>query len=326
MSASRFAALSNDPVAEQVAAEVLLGGSSALSAALAGFFASSGANPGVLLGPLSILVAGVGSGVRAFDGRLRQPGLGTKRPRGFRQGDRIPEAAYVAVPSAVAAAAVALAYDDERSLGAVVRFGIQTAQRAGAELRAQLLQVVRGMGAAAFADPAFVRPLLHVAGASEGGLLTPTDFASAPTEIDFAAIEHAEAPSWFEPPWAMDFEPKDAVPLRTVPRGQTVVITFDARGVAAAVGFQRCGDGVGIEGTELEAPRAAKPVLRGVTRVTPGERLATPASMAICFDSGRPMAIAASPSVPRMAQAQLLAPQLEIRRDPSTRLITLTRR
>lgn len=326
MSATRFAALSNDPVAEQAAGECLLGGGSALSAVLAGYFASAGANAGVLLGPLSILLAGVGSGVRAFDGRLRQPGLGAKRPRGFREEEPVPDAAFVAVPNSVAAAAVALAYGDERSMSAVVRYGVQAAQRAGADTRAELMQVVRGMGAAAFSDPAFVRPLLHVAGASEGGLLTPTDFAIAPVDIDFPATAESLGDSWFEAPWSNDGAAQGEGAAAPVAGAQMILIAFDTRGVAAAVGYQRCRDGVSIDAMELEAPRTAVPVLRGITRVAPGERLATPVSMAICVESGRPIAVVGSPTVSRLRQHELTAPQLELRRDPSTRSIVMTRR
>ncbi|MGC4065984.1 MAG: hypothetical protein QM784_15310 [Polyangiaceae bacterium] len=86
----RSCSLSNDIVAAEAADECLLAGGSAVAAVLCGFFAAAGAYSGVLLGPLSLLVAGVGSGARAFDGRLRQPGLGTKRPRGFRDEESHP--------------------------------------------------------------------------------------------------------------------------------------------------------------------------------------------------------------------------------------------
>lgn len=326
MSVLRFAAISNDPVAEQAAGESLLGGSSALAAVLAGFFASAGANAGVLLGPLSILVAGVGSGVRAFDGRLRQPGLGTKRPRGFRDEEPVPDAAYVAVPNAMAAVAVAQAYGEDRALGTIVKYGIQSAQRAGADARAEILQVVRGMGAAAFSDPAFVRPLLHVAGASEGGLLTPTDLAVVPADVDVPAVTHPAGYGWFEPPWAGDGELESELVAKRDVGGQMTTIAFDARGVAAAVSYQRVRDGVSIEALDLEAPRGAVPVLRGITRVTPGERIPCPASIALKFEAGRPVEVAASPGVTRLIDGELESPQLAIRRDHATRTLSVTRR
>src|SRR5262245_50858028 len=99
----RSAAVANDPAAEDAASDYLLSGGSAIGAVLAGYFAAAGAYAGVLLGPLTVLIGGTGMGARAFDGRLRQPGLGTKRPRGFLPEETIPDAARIGVPTGVAA-------------------------------------------------------------------------------------------------------------------------------------------------------------------------------------------------------------------------------
>jgi gamma-glutamyltranspeptidase/glutathione hydrolase len=310
-------------VAGEAAEDCLLAGGSAVAAVLCGFFAAAGAYSGVLLGPLSVLVAGVGVGARAFDGRLRQPGHGSKRPRGFLGEEPIPQGAYVAVPGAIAAAAVALAYEGERGLGALVRHGVQRAERAGAESRAGLLRVVRGLGAQAFGDPAFVRPMMHVAGPSEGGLLTSTDFAVVPPEIDVQATAHPSDESWFETPWASEIEGDGA----SSPDGtQYVVVAFDNRGVAAAASFLRAKEGVSFDAMELTAPRTASPVLRGVTRVAPGERLACPASLAIHIEGGRPSAVIASPTKLRLSGEDLRAPELCVRRDASARRVIPERR
>ena len=69
----RALAISNDPIAEEAALAQLSQGGSAVGAVLAGFFAAAGGYSGVLLSPLTVLVAGIGTGGRAFDGRLRQP-------------------------------------------------------------------------------------------------------------------------------------------------------------------------------------------------------------------------------------------------------------
>jgi gamma-glutamyltranspeptidase/glutathione hydrolase len=319
----RACSLSNDIVAGEAAEECLLSGGSAVAAVLSGFFAAAGAYSGVLLGPLSVIVAGVGIGARAFDGRLRQPGLGAKRPRGFLENEPIPAGAFVAVPGAISAAAVALAYEGERGLGPCVRFGIQRAERAAAETRLSLLHVVRGLGAQAFADPAFVRPLIHVAGPSEGGLLTSTDLNTVPSEIDVQATALPDTEDWFEPPWAADLGKSDA----TLPDGnQYVVIAFDNRGVAAAASFLRAREGVAFDAMELTAPRAAHPVRRGVTRVSPGDRLACPCSVAIHVEGGRPNRVVATPSKARLSQADLTAPELSVRRDPSDRRVIPERR
>ena len=128
----------------QAAQDFLLAGGSAVGAVLSGFFAACRAYAGILVGPLSLLVAGVGSGVRAFDGRLRQPGLGTRRPRGFLSEGEIPAAARVAVPQSIAAAVVAHAYDRGGPISEVLKRGIRQAKQVGSEARAEVLQNIRG--------------------------------------------------------------------------------------------------------------------------------------------------------------------------------------
>jgi hypothetical protein len=221
-----------------------------------------------------------------------------KRPRGFVEGEPIPGSAYVAIPGAIAAAAVALAYEGQGGLGPLVRQGIQRAERAGAETRAELLKVVRGKGAQAFSDNAFVRPLLHVAGASEQGLLTSTDFGQLTSTIDVQAVAHPANEAWFETPWAQDMEGEN---VPSVDGNQIVVIAFDNRGVAAAASFQRVREGVSLDAMELVAPRAAVPVRRGVTRVV------------------------ASPGKLRVDTASLDRPELRVRRDATGRRVIAER-
>jgi hypothetical protein len=200
----RSAVISNDPIAEEAAQDFMLSGGSAVGAVLTGYFAAAGAYAGVLLAPVSILIGGVGAGARAFDGRLRQPGRGTKRPRGFKAGEAIPDAARVSVPMGVAAALVAHAYDGSQKLGSIMKAGISRAERVGAEGRAQLLRRVRAVGAAALSEPGFVRPMLHIAGPSQGGLITPSDFGPA-TDIDQPVAERdVEGQGFFEAVWASE--------------------------------------------------------------------------------------------------------------------------
>jgi hypothetical protein len=77
---------------------------------------------------------------------------------------------------------------------------------------------------------------------------------------------------------------------------------------------------------ELTAPRAAHPVRRGVTRVSPGDRLACPCSVAIHVEGGRPNRVVATPSKTRLSPADLTAPELSVRRDPSDRRVIPERR
>ncbi len=315
---TRAAAIGNDPVGEDAAREWLLGGGTALGAVISGFFAAAGAYSGVLLGPLSILTAGVGMGARAFDGRLRQPGLGLRRPRGFVEEAEIPKAAYLAVPGAVAAAAVAAATLDERSLASVLRRGIQQAKSSGSTVRAELLGKIRGLGAAAFGDPVFVRPLLRVAGQGELGLLTATDLAAVPLDLDQPAVEHPEEPSFREMPWAK--EAKEGF------SGTVVVCAVDARGGFAAACYARVMEGIDLDTLELVAPNAAVPVRRFVTRVAPGERLPSPVPLAIATQGDHVTELVACPKTVRMTARELREPELRIARDPATRIVTASLR
>src|SRR4051812_8267952 len=198
---ARAHAISNDPIAEEAAVAQLGQGGSAVGAVLAGFFAAAGGYSGVLLSPLTLLLAGIGGGGRAFDGPPPPPGLGTQPARGFLPEEAVPQAARIAVPAAVAAAAVANAYDGAKSLASLVKHGILRAERAGADGRAEVLARVRSVGQTALGEQTFMRPFLRLAGPSEGGLVTPADFTGI-TDIDHAASTRRAADSdYLEPPW-----------------------------------------------------------------------------------------------------------------------------
>ncbi|HET7545571.1 MAG TPA: hypothetical protein VFK05_37145 [Polyangiaceae bacterium] len=319
---ARALALSNDPIAEEAAVAQLGQAGSAVGAVLAGFFAAAGGYSGVLLSPLTVLVAGIGTGGRAFDGRLRQPGLGTKRPRGFLPDEPIPAAARIAVPGAVAAAAVANAYDGAKSLGSLVKHGILRAERAGAEARAEVLGRVRSLGQVAFSEQGFARPFLRLAGPSEGGLVTPSDLTNV-TDIDHAASTRSVAGSEFlEAPWA------EASLNATLPKELgigAVVCAVDVRGVFAAAAYFRPSDGLEIDDLALLAPYVAVPTQRGVPRQAPGSSLPAPAPIAVrCNEGGVPVEVCAEPGACALDFAN--APRLSIARDPHSREVVGQRR
>lgn len=306
----RVAAVSNDPIAAEVAREQLAAGGSAVGAVLAGFFAAAGAHAGVLLGPVTLIVGGVGVGARAFDGRLRQPGLGAKRPRGVLPADAVPDAARVAVPTAVSALAVALAYDGGRSLGSLVKPGISRAERGGAEARAGVLKLVRSAGAGAFNDSGFVRALLRVAGPSQGGLLSPADFAAVPQVDADAPCRSVGSRRLYEAPWASEAADMDVSALGS----GCAVCAVDVRRVFAALSFRRLTAGFTVEELELEAPLAAVPVMRGVARVAPGARLRAPAPLALLADAaGACTEVLAAPAATALGAAEIDAPSLRLR-------------
>ena len=311
---SRAVAVGNDPIAEEAAQEFLLSGGSAVGAVLSGYFSACGGYAGVLLGPLTILVAGTGVGARAFDGRLCQPGRGAKRPRGFLADDPIPDAARIAVPASVAAALVAHAYDGSQKLGAIVKPGVSRAERSGADSRAEILRRIRAVGASALSEPQFVRPMLHAGGLSEGGMITPSDFAAI-LELDAPAVSRPlEVGSVFEAPWASIAEPARGIGC--------ALCAVDSRGVFVALSYRRTTDGIAIDELELEAPEAAVPVERGVERVSPGTRLLAPAPIAIrCDASGVPVEVVAAPSAVKLVPGEYDSVPLRICRNSTTQQV-----
>jgi hypothetical protein len=319
---ARSAAVANDPVADEAAQEYLLAGGSAVGAVLSGFFAAAGAHSGVLLAPVSLLIAGVGAGTRAFDGRLRQPGRGTKRPRGFKPGEDIPGAARVAVPAGVGAVLVAHAYDASQRLSSIMKAGISRAERSGAEGRADLLRRIRSVGAGAMSEAAFVRPILRVAGPSQGGLVTPADLGAV-ADIDQPALERKlGGMTLSEPPWSSEWEGDDAQELGI----GCAVCAVDVRGVFAALSYRRVVDGLVIDELDLEAPLLAIPVRRGVKRVAPSAPLSAPAPIAIVRDaSGAPSEVIAAPTAPRLDESSLSGRLLRLRRSLSTQEVQIVR-
>jgi gamma-glutamyltranspeptidase/glutathione hydrolase len=316
----RSAVTSNDPIAEEAAQDFMISGGSAVGAVLCGYFAAAGAYASVLLSPVSILVGGIGAGARAFDGRLRQPGRGTKRPRGFKATDPIPDAARVSVPTGVAAVLVAHAYDSGQKLGSIMKAGITRAERVGAEGRAGLLRRVRAAGAGAMTEPSFVRSFLHVAGPSQGGLVTPSDFGPV-TDIDQPAAERSmDGAGLLEPAWASESVAEaDGLGIGCA------VCAVDVRGVFAALTYRRSTDGLPLEELDLEAPLLAVPVKRGVARVTPGAPLPTPAPIALLKDaSGALFEVCAAPAALRFEPGGTASPLLRVRRNAATGEVDVT--
>lgn len=267
----RFSA--SDDSAAVACEEAISAGLSPLRVVVAGYLALAGQHPGVLLSPFGLLLHGLGAS-RAFDGRLRQPGLGTKRPRGFLDDEAVPASAYVAAPQAVPALFVALSYDSNRRTSELFKHALLNAKQAGAERRHHVLTRVRELGARAFAATELYRPLIHIGGASEGGVLGTKDFEPVPT-IDMATAQHrVEVPTpagttdgvSVSFPWQ---ESANATP-GCVPG---YVAAVDRRGMGVLLRYEHAIDGVAVDELELIAPRAAAPVRRGQRRVRPGDVL-----------------------------------------------------
>lgn len=316
---ARGAVLSDDPVAAEAAEDVLMGGSSALGAVVAGFFASAGAYGGVFLSSVVLLLGGVGKGARTFDGRVRQPGLGTKRPRGLQAGQTVPDAARVGVPAGPAALLVACGYDEQLRLRSLLKPGIRRARTGGAEGREALLRRIEAVGAAALTENSFLRPFLKVGGEPEGGLVTPTDFRTFADLDQAAAVKEIGGDRYLVPPWEDPAEDPDEAVFGV----GYALCAVDPQGMFAVMAYRRVTQGIPIEELELEAPAMAEPVRRGVTRVAPGSAIPAPAPIALRLDTdGAPNAALAAPRARALDADCLSSPPLSITWSSQTRTAT----
>lgn len=272
------AAEASDTRAAHAAHFALAAGGSATDAVIAGFFAAAGAVPSVLLGSAVAIVSNVGSGVRAFDGRPLQPGKGAARPRGYLKGVHPPDAAFLAVPRAVPLLMLLHAYGGRTGFGALARYGVETAGGADAKKRAKILQRVGAAGAIALRAEGINDALLTLGNGVAGGALTEEDLnnvlpgdAEAIALGGFANDAHVSVGPW------NSAEPSDDERDWDV----DVVAAADFRGNLAVLSYAHQPKGVALPDVELAAPRAAVPVMRGVTRVSPEAPLCTPGLAAI---------------------------------------------
>lgn len=315
--ASRALASGSEPLACEAASELLRSGGSALAAVLAGFFAAAGADPAVLLSPVTILVAGIGMAPRAFDGRARQPGLGAKRPRGFLPHERIPDAARIAIAPGVHAAMVAHAFSPTQTLSPVIKAGISAAARAGAPRRVALLERIRQVGSHALTETPFSHAVLRVAGPAQKGLLAPPDLAP-PRQLEVPPLRRRCGAAWsLTPPWA-----ESAAELRSESGAEFALGAIDRHATLAAVHYRRS-RGLFVDELELILPFLAEPVRRGVSRVKPGTPLPSRAALELIVDdNGTPLELNAwlKPSTEDPHAVAAVTPRVSLRllRDPRT--------
>lgn len=263
------AAASEGHVAE--AARAALARGNAVDAVVAGVLAAAAASPGVLLGPVQILAAGAGVGLLAVDGRVRQPGLGAPRPRGTVAGGAVPRAARVGVPAMPAALATALATAGSVTLRRVCLEAAEAARAVSGERAAVLTSLAR-RGAPAMTDDAVAGELAAIAGRAAGGVLTKRDLASVrPTLVHPKDLSLAPE-GWFRVPWREGADDGSRA---------HVVVAADGRGLLCAACYESTEDGVAVPALGLVAPAFAAPVMRGETRVRPGEPRPSAAPIAI---------------------------------------------
>jgi gamma-glutamyltranspeptidase/glutathione hydrolase len=260
----------------EAAADELLAKGNAVDGMVAGVFAACASSPGVLLGPVQILVGGAGAGLLAIDGRLRQPGLGAPRPRGFVEGEAIPEAARIGVPWLPAALSVAIATSGSATFAQVLAPAISLAKGTP---RKEALSRIASQGPRALEERLFAGELLAVAGRPSGGLLTQADLATpSPTVVKATslAVAGSDGPRRIAVlPWARidaSAPAAPAAPEEVVDVARTrVVITVDRNATFAMACWEETEGGLLVETLALRAPLAAEPVRRGQTRVKPGD-------------------------------------------------------
>jgi hypothetical protein len=321
------AAVASSPEVE-VAAEELLHKGNAVDAVVAGVFAACALSPGVLLGPVQILIGGGGVGLRAFDGRVRQPGIGAPRPRGFREGEEVPDAARVGVPWLPATLSVAVATAGASTFAQVMAPALALAKGSP---RHDVLMKIASRGPRAVEERPLSAELLVLAGRTSGGLLTSDDLSSQRPEVHHAsrqvlrrAVEGAEraergqgsrdrqgvvrgkgaareaadtsAPRVvFALPWSNEDGGLPAPPASRVAVATTrAVAAVDRFGAFAVACWDEGVDGITVAELGLRAPFFAEPVLRGATRVRPGDARPAAAPVALLgTDAGPEFAFAA---------------------------------
>ncbi len=297
------AAVGSAPEIEAAADEVL-GKGNAVDAVVAGVFAACAIAPGVLLGPVQILVGGAGAGLLAIDGRVRQPGLGAPRPRGFMSAEEIPDAARVGVPWLPAAMSAAIATMGTATFNQVLAPAVALAKNTP---RKDVLARIAARGPRAIEEHALAVELLAAAGRPAGGLLTTDDLASPRPEVQKASRIDLVTPAVAsrapvsgtrqgsrslsaeltrrkngggeaEPrvlatfPWTRIEADLPAAPARDVEVARVRAVgAVDRNATFAIACWDEATDGLMIPELGLRAPFFAEPVRRGQTRVRPGD-------------------------------------------------------
>jgi hypothetical protein len=274
-SASRAAAASSETVARAAASALRVG--NAVDAVVAGVLAAAAESPTVLFGPLQLLAGGAGAGLVAVDGRIRQPGLGVPRPRGFVPGEAVPPSAFVGVPALPAAVAAAAAMLGSISLARAAGPAVELA-RASSPERAHLIESLVRRGAQGLANELVAVELIAAAGRVARGLLTREDLSSVLPSVVQCDERKTDSPGVLTVPW------------RGGARGDSsctqVVAACDARGLVAVACYEAPMVGLAIPALGVVVPPFAAPVLRGAPRIRPGQPRPATAPIALRIQAG----------------------------------------
>lgn len=297
------------------AAEELLGRGNAVDAVVAGVFAAAALSPGVLLGPVQILVGGAGSGLLAIDGRVRQPGIGAPRPRGFQTSEDVPDAARVGVPWLPASLSVALATMGTATFAQVLAPAIRLAKGTP---RAEILSRIASRGPRAIEERPMGVELLAMAGRPNGGLLTSDDLSSPRPEVQKAARidrglgggagDGTPPKILYTLPWTRIEEGRPSAPAHPLDVARVRAVgAVDRNATYAVACWDDPADGLLLPELGLRAPFFAEPVRRGQTRTRPGDPRPAAGPLALVGTMAAPLlafcAFGASDAYDVLAQA-----------------------
>jgi gamma-glutamyltranspeptidase/glutathione hydrolase len=264
---------------DAVIAEVLLRGN-AVDAVVAGVFAAAALDASVLLGPVQMLIGGAAAGLRQVDGRVRQAGAGSSRPRGVRLRDENAAALRVGVPLLPAALSSALALAGTLSLTRACAPAIELVKSVNKE-RADVIRTLGRGGPRAFLADGIADELIAVAGRFAGGLLCVDDFEALP-QVENAAASRLGGRNVVRLRWR-----DDAMPIGARDGSQTEVIAAcDDRGIFTAACYEVHPQGLPIDALGLVAPLVAQPLQRHVPWTPPGTPCPAAAPCALVEEGG----------------------------------------
>ncbi|HEY2517221.1 MAG TPA: hypothetical protein VGI39_40390 [Polyangiaceae bacterium] len=278
MDRTRAVATASEGSAAEAAMAVLAKGN-AVDAVIAGVFGAAAASASVLLGPVHLLFGGAGLGLRAVDGRTRQPGKGAPRPRGFTPEQTIAPASRVGISALPAALAAALASSGTSTLSQVMAPAVASASGP----RKDLLKKLAQRGPSYLASEPIAGEIVAACGRLAGGLVTVEDLEDvlpAITPVDETPLAGGGRVATFVP-WRLPLITERGAGEARAGTHTEIVAATDHRGLFAVGCYERSDDGVRIEELDITAPFTATPVLRGQPRVRPGEAILSAAPIAL---------------------------------------------
>jgi gamma-glutamyltranspeptidase/glutathione hydrolase len=277
-------AASTHPAAVEAALEALRTepgevAGTAIDGMLAGVLAIAARHPGVLLGAGTILLGGTGEGALAIDARARQPGISAPRPRGFTEGQAVPDAARVAASVLPAALTLAHAGRGVRTRTALVRAALSAANAITKvdEARTESLRAFGREGGQILRGGRIQEATLAASARSLGGLLGREDLEAVAPAIVPAVRSEIEGKSWAIAPWSHTFEGEHAATTGEL----AVVAASDAFGAVAIAAVLVPTFATIVPEIGLALPHLAEPTRRGVERLAPGTVLPMQAPIAI---------------------------------------------